>query len=462
MADVRLQASGRRPLTFGIALVMTAIAFEALAVTTALPVVVKDLGGLRLYGWAFSGFMLANLVGITLTGPVADRIGPLRPALGGLALFAGGLGVSGAAPTMLVVVVGRVVAGLGAGTLVSVAYVVIGLGYPEARRARMFAILSSAWVLPSLFGPLIAGTVAQHFGWRWVFFGLMPLMVLDACLIVPPLRSLRPAAPGDGAPHTPIPFADATRLAAGAGLVLGGIGARSALGAAVAVAGFFVAQRPFARLVPAGTLRARGTLPTAIALRGLTAFAFFTFDAFLPLTLTTLRHQSPTHAALTLTAGGVSWAAGSWVQERRGARWGRRRTAVTGVLLLMAGMAVASLIFVRSAPVLLAPLGWLLSGLGMGLCYPTTSLTVLAEAPEGRVGSASSALQLCDVLGVAIGTGLGGAAVAVAASSHWGTRHGLEVADLLSFLVGGLALVTARRLPASAAGRPAAATAPVA
>jgi MFS family permease len=245
---------------------------------------------------------------------------------------------------------------------------------------------------------------------------------------------------------------DATRLAVGASLVLGGISAHSLLGAMAAIAGFFIARRPFTRLVPEGTLRARGPMPTAIALRGVTAFAFFTFDAFLPLTLTTLRHQSPTHAALTLTAGGVSWATGSWVQERRGARWGRRRTASSGVLLIMVGMAVSSLIFLPAAPVLLAPLGWLVSGLGMGLCDPTTSLTVLAEAPEGRVGAASSALQLCDVLGVAVGTGLGGAAVAIAASSHWGVRHGLEVADLLAFLVGGLAFLTARRLPTSAAG----------
>lgn len=448
--DAQLLIPGRRPLTIGLVLVVTAIAFEALAVATALPVVSKDLGGLRLYGWAFSGFMLANLVGITLGGPAADRIGPAKPAAIGLVLFGSGLLISGFAPTMLLVVVGRFVAGLGSGAVFSTAYVVVGLGYPDAARARLFAVMSTAWVLPSLIGPVLAGTIAEHLGWRWVFLGLAPLMALDAALILPAMRAIKPDTSPD-AEHLPLPVLDAVRLTVGAGTLLAGLTSRSLItAAALSAIGAALAVNPFRRLTPRGTLRAKGPLPAAVALRGLLAFAFFTFDGFLPLTLTSLRGQSPTEAGLALTAGGISWTTGSWVQERNGARWGRRRTATTGAALIALGIVVASGILVDDLPAALAPIGWCIAGLGMGLCYPTTSLVVLDHAPEGRVGASTSALQLTDVLGVAVGTGTAGAILAFAVAEDWGRRRGIELIDAMTLVVAALAILTATRLPGRA------------
>ncbi|HEV7886162.1 MAG TPA: MFS transporter [Acidimicrobiales bacterium] len=445
--DARLLIPGRRPLTIGLILVITAIAFEALAVSTALPVVSRELNGVRLYGWAFSGFMLANLLGITLGGPLSDRIGPARPMLVGLTLFGTGLIVSGLAHTMLLVVVGRVVSGAGAGAVISTAYVVIGLGYPEGARARLFAVISSAWVLPSLIGPVVAGSVAQHLGWRWVFLALAPVMVLDAALVLPAVRGIK-VSHGPDVEHLPLPVRDAFRLAVGTGLLISGFGSRRAgLGVALVLVGVVSAWGPFRRLVPEGTLRARGALPAAVALRGLLAFSFFTFDGFLPLTLTSLRGQSATRAGLSLTAGGVSWATGSWVAERRGRRWGRRRTVTSGATLILAGISTASLVLIPSVPVLIAPAGWLLAGLGMGLCYPTFGVIVLEEAPAGGVGRASSALQLADVLGVALGTGLAGAAVAFSVAGGWGRRPGIEAADAMTVAVCLVAIAASRRLP---------------
>src|SRR5580698_3845598 len=109
---------GHRRLTVGMVLVVSFIAFEAIAVATVLPVVVRHLGGIRLYGWAFSAFMLAQLIGIVVAGPLVDRIGMLRPTVTAAALFSAGLVVDGAAPSMVVLVGGRVVQGLGAGVLV--------------------------------------------------------------------------------------------------------------------------------------------------------------------------------------------------------------------------------------------------------------------------------------------------------------------------------------------------------
>src|SRR3984957_7220746 len=133
-------APAHRRLTVGLVLAVTFVAFEALAVATILPVGGRQLGDLRLYGWVFSAFLLASLIGIALAGTRAD-LGPLgRPMLAGLVLFAVGLVIGGTAPDMLVLVAGRAVQGLGAGVVPAVAYVAISRCYAEEARPRMFAV----------------------------------------------------------------------------------------------------------------------------------------------------------------------------------------------------------------------------------------------------------------------------------------------------------------------------------
>src|SRR5579862_5709878 len=127
----------RRLLTVGLVLAVTLVAFEALAIATILPVVSRHLGDLRLYGWVFSAFLLASLIGIVVAGTLADRVPLGRLMLAGLALFALGLVIDGTAPDMPVLVAGRAVQGLGAGVVPAVAYVAISRCYPdESRRSE--------------------------------------------------------------------------------------------------------------------------------------------------------------------------------------------------------------------------------------------------------------------------------------------------------------------------------------
>ena len=164
-----LMAPQRRALTVGLVLTITFVASEALAVVTVMPVVARDLGGLRLYGWVFSGFMLGSVIGIVAAGREADRRGPALPFVAGVVLFGAGLALAGLAPSMGVLVAGRVLQGVGAGAVPSVAYAAIGRSLPGSLRARMMAVLSTAWVAPGLAGPAVSAEVARLFGWRWVF-----------------------------------------------------------------------------------------------------------------------------------------------------------------------------------------------------------------------------------------------------------------------------------------------------
>lgn len=207
-----LWAPQRRALTAGLVLTITFVASEALAVVTVMPVAAHDLGGLRLYGWVFSAFMLGSVVGIVAAGREADRRGPAIPFVAGLVLFGTGLAVAGLAPSMAVLVAGRVLQGLGAGAVPSVAYASIGRSLAGPLRARMMAVLSTAWVAPGLAGPALAAEVAHVFGWRWVFLGLLPVVGVAGSIAVPALIRLGPPGSAQVQEHR---LADGIRAAAG-------------------------------------------------------------------------------------------------------------------------------------------------------------------------------------------------------------------------------------------------------
>ena len=435
----------RRWLTIGLVLTVVGAAFEALAVATILPITVRELGGLSLYGWAFSAFMLTNLIGITIAGGEADRLGPVRPFVIGVGLFVIGLSVSGLAPTMPVLIAGRSVQGLGAGFISSISYLAIARGYPDELKPQMLAVISSAWVVPGLVGPVLASGVAAIAGWRWVFLGLAPIITIAGALAFPALRDL---GGGTSGAHNWRRSLAALGLAGGAGLLVSALAAHGlARNLGLLVVGLILGLPALRRLAPAGTLRAAAGVPAAIVTCGLLNMAFFGVDAFVPLGLTAVRGQTPAVAGLALTAATLTWTTGAWLQARLASRRGRRQLTRVGLLVVAAGIAAAAALLLPAVPPLLAPLAWGLAGLGMGLGYSTLSLVVLEGAESGQEGTATSALQMMNVLGSALGTGIGGALIAHANAGGAGPGPGITQQDLAMLGVICVALLATRRLP---------------
>ncbi len=438
-------APARRPLTMGLVLAVTVVAFEALAVATVLPIVSHELGDLRLYGWVFSAFLLASLLGIAVTGTIADR-GPLQgPMLAGLALFAAGLLVGGTAPDMPVLVGGRALQGLGAGVVPAVAYVAISRGYPDRTRPRMFAVLSTAWVVPGLIGPAAAAVVATLVGWRWVFLGLLPLVGVAGLLAV---LALRHVPPPDHARHAHVPYLPVVGVIVGAAVALGSATEGDVPVVVIGLAcGIALLGLSLRRLTPPGTLRAAPGLPATVLTRGLMTFAFYAAEAYVPYALTTVRHSAPTLAALALVASTLTWTAGSWTQARYVGRVGPRRLVRIGAGVTLLGLAAMGVALLPAVPAAAGVLAWGVAGGGMGLAYAPLSVTTLDRAAPGEAGKATSALQLCDVLGQALGTGGAGALVVAAVATGLGHRVGVGLAFGLGAVLGLGALVLGRRLP---------------
>lgn len=436
---------GRRRLTAGLVLTVTLVAFESLAISTVLPEVADDLGGLGLYGWVFSGFFLGSLLGIVGAGQMSDEVGTRRPFVIGLCLFLVGLAIGGAAQSMPMLVAGRVAQGIGAGAIPAIAYTAVGRNYPHAIRPRVFAIFSTAWVVPGLIGPVAATSLSELLSWRAVFLALLPFVGLAALITVPALSDTSEddevLVPG------PDRRRDALILVLSVALVLGGLGAGSvAVGAVLVALGVLPAVRAFLRLVPAGTARLAPGMPATVAVRGIITFAFFGADLFVSLAVTEGRHGSTWMAGAGLTSATLMWTTGAWIQQRIVHRVGPRWLVRRGFVLVAIGI-LGMLVVLQSVPLWLVVPAWGISGLGMGLAFAPLSLTLLNLAPPGQEGSATASFQLADVLGVSLGTGLSGVFVALGETRGWATASSLMFAFAVTCAVAGAGAVAAGRLP---------------
>lgn len=444
-------SDGRRALRVGLVAVVTLVAFESLAVTTILPEIESDLGGLAWYGWVTTAFFLGTMIGIVFAGDQADRRGAGVPYVIGLSLFAVGLVIAGLAPTMPTLVAGRFVQGFGAGVVPAIGYIAIGRAFSVAERPRMFAILSTAWVVPGLVGPVLAERIADGVGWRYVFLGLIPLVAVAGTVVVPAMMALGPVT--DAAATGRVAFGrrrlvEATRVAAGAALVVGGLTAGDWRVVPALVAGLLIGVGPLYRLTPRGTLRGAPGLPAVIASRGLITFAFFATDAFVPFALTSGRGASTFAGSIAVTVATVCWTGATWIQDRWIGRLGEGRFIRTGFLLLFVGIAlVGAAARPDMLPFWMIHVGAGFAGSGMGLAYSAHAQAALRAVDEGSVGSTTSSLQLTDNLGIALGTGVVGAVVAFGDDLGWASGNAVAGALVVPALIAGLGIALSRRLP---------------
>ena len=405
--DERVFGPRYRALSIGIITVVLLVAFEGISVATAMPVAVRELDGLGLYAWSFTAFLVTSLVGMVLAGEASDRRGPLVPFLVAVATFGVGLVVAGTAQTMWVFILGRAVQGVGAGLNIVALYVVVARAYPETMRPRVFSVMSSGWVLPSIIGPPIAGALADHASWRWVFLGVPPLILPAVITMLPKLRHLD-REPDHDPSHRRHRKPAAFAAAGGAGLLqLAGTQQRwlslvwFALGLGLLLPGLRL-------LLPPGTLRGARGLPMTVLMRGVLAGAFFGAESFIPLMLVSERGVATTYAGLTLTGAALTWTLGSWFQGRPGLRVPRPRLVQIGIALVAVGIGGAALALWPALPPAVAALGWLVGGLGMGLGMTSVSVLTLQQSLPGDQGANSAAVQICDALGGIVFIGIAG------------------------------------------------------
>lgn len=404
-----------RALSIGIVSVIVLIAFEATAVGTAMPVAARELDGVSLYAFAFSGYFTTSLFGMVLSGQWSDRRGPLAPLTTGIASFAAGLVLSGTAGAMWLFILGRAVQGLGGGLVIVALYVVVGRAYPERLRPAIMAAFAAGWVVPSVVGPLASGAVTEHLGWRWVFVGIPVLVVVPLALALPQIRSRASGPVGGG--DTPASFDGrrirlALAISLGAGLLQYAAQDLRPIALLPGAVGVALLVPAVLGLLPRGTYRAVRGLPSVVLLRGVAAGSFIAAESFVPLMLVTQRGLSPTLAGLSLAAGGATWAGGSWLQSRPRLEPYRERLMALGMLLVAAAITTAPSVLIDAVPAWTVAVAWAFGCFGMGLVISSTSVLLLKLSAPEEAGTNSAALQISDGLSNVVLLSAGGAAFA--------------------------------------------------
>ncbi|GAA4218657.1 MFS family permease [Streptosporangium album] len=444
----RIFGPAYRTATLGILLVVTLIAFEGMSVGAVMPAVSDDLDALDLYGMSISAFLIAGLFANVVAGLWSDRRGHALPFLLGVGLFVTGMAMAGAASSKELFIMGRVVQGLGGGAVIVAIYVMIVRVYVPEARPKVFAALSAAWVLPAVVGPGVGGIVAQTVGWRWVFFGIVPLVIPAMLMLLPALRTGEGPAPTPSTGPRSRPLAmtlAAAATAAGAGTLLYGadrLHTTPLPGGIAAAAGLVALAVGLPRLLPPGALRFGRGLPTTVMMRGVLASAFFGINAFIPLLLTKVSGLSVAQAGVALTAGALGWTLGSYLQSRR--EYDRARLVRLAAATVTVGIALTTLALVPGVTGWVTAPAWVVAGFGMGIGVASVSVTAMRQSPDAEQGANSAALQVVDTLGSALTVGFGG--VLINLIGHDDIATGYATIAVLMVAVGLLGVAVAGRM----------------
>lgn len=393
-----------RPLTVvAMMLALFLAALELTVVSTAMPTVVAELGGVQHYAWVFTSYMLASTVTVPLYGKLADSLGRKPILFVALALFLVGSAACGQATSMTTLVLARVLQGLGAGGVNPVVLTIIGDLYDVEERGRMQGWFGAVWAVAGLVGPLVGGLIVQHASWRWVFylnmpFGLAAALVLavayhgtverratridwpGAALLVSSVLALLVAVDGT-----------ATALLLPAAIVLG-------------LAFVWVEARAESPILPPAILANR-VIATSSAV-GLLAFgAMMGLVTFVPLYVQGALGRTPTEAGATIAPMAIAWPIASAVGGRFVVRLGFRRLVRVGMAL--SALAALGLPLAKEPATLRVLAGFF--GVGMGLSNIALMLGVQSAVGMAERGVATGVTLFARSIGNAVAVGALGA-----------------------------------------------------
>jgi EmrB/QacA subfamily drug resistance transporter len=402
----------RRLVTAGCMLAIFMAAVEATIVATAMPTIVAELGGFRLFSWVFAAYLLAQAVSTPLYGRLADLYGRKPVFVAGAVIFLLGSAACGFTRHMLWLVIFRIVQGFGAGSIQSIATTVVGDIYTPAERARVQGWMSGVWGVAAIAGPVLGAFIVQHLHWAFVFWINLPIGIAAIAILVLCLEECVVKRP-----HR-MDVLGAGLLTLGAGAIFITIVQARNLDAAVSVsliaAGFIALallviqeRRATEPIVPFWMWRSR--IMTSGNIGSLVNGALLMcVVAFLPTYMQGVMGHSASVAGAIIATQSVSWSTGSIISGRVMAATSYRTSGVVGALALIAGTSLLISLDRNSSLPHLA-LAALLIGLGMGFCNQTFLIAIQSSVGWSERGVATASTLFLRTFGQALGASLGGA-----------------------------------------------------
>jgi MFS family permease len=389
-------------------------------VTTVLPSVVREIGGLDWYAWSTTLFVVGSIVGATLSVRLLAVLGPRGACLAALAVFTAGSMGCALAPAMHWMLAGRTVQGLGGGLLAALSYALIQLVFAQRLWSRAVALVSGMWGVATLCGPAVGGLFAEAGHWRWAFWFLLPVAAAQALLVMVQLRPAagvrheRPAT----LPRVPTPqiglLAASVLVIAASGFLsdLAWQAAGVVLGLAIGVAATRIDRQAAARLLPTGAYavgRPLGAIYASVAL----LLIGTTTEIFVPYFLQLLHGHSPLSAGYLTAAMAGGWSVGSLLSSGRSGA-GADRMLRAGPMVCTLGLVALALLlpapgrFGAGFEVVLVAVALAAVGLGVGIGWPHLVTRVMSLAPKGEEGRASASITTIQLYGMAVGAAVAG------------------------------------------------------
>ncbi len=409
-------APSRGLVLFGVMLGLFLGAMESTAVATAMPTVIASLGGLAIYSWVFSGYILAATISMPLWGKAADLYGRRAAYLAGLGIFLAGSVLSGLATSMTALIVFPTIQGLGGGALLPLGYTIIADLYGLERRAKMQGYFSGTWGVASIVGPLIGGFVTDHLSWRWVFYVNVPFGLLAGVVLGWALAGLPPPRQRKAVDLRGAALLTAGMVALLVALVEGGragSGLHLAEGVLfVAAGGLLAAFVLWERRAPEPLLPLRlfgNRMFRAAAVSGfLAGMAMFGTISFVPLFVQGVLGGTATEAGTALTPFVLGWVTFSVISARLLLKVGYRSPVLAGMVCLAVAFLLMSHMGLGTSRSVTAR-NMLLAGMGMGLIMVPLLIAVQNAVPKRELGAATSATTFFRSIGGAVGVAIMGA-----------------------------------------------------
>ena len=444
-APLAAASSSRLYATVGLVLGVFLAALESSVVATAMPSVIRDLGGQHLYALPFAVYLLTSTVSSPLWGRASDIFGRKRMYLAGVILFLLGSALCGAATSMGFLVAARAFQGLGAGAVMPLTLTSVGEMYTLEQRPKVQAFISGVWGVSALVGPLLGGLLAEHLSWRWVFYVNLPFGI-PAMLLV--WRYLRETVERTSS-RLQLDWLGAFGFTVGSGLLVWGLSLsiwwQVGLGLAVIAGAVLIELKHPAPLLPIATLGQR--LPQ-VGLWGnlLGGAAYFGVIAYLPLFAQGVSGGRATSGGLILTPMLLGWVLASIICTRLIRVLGLTRQTQIGFVVLTAVFALM-VIFAHAPLPVISALGFFV-GMGMGFSMVSLLLAVQHATPRAEMGATTSAMLFARQMGGALGTAGMGLLIGSAAIQTGGEAlvSGLQRTFVLSLLLVALGLALALSL----------------
>lgn len=431
------EASQRLLVTIALLLAMAVAALEQTVVSPAMPTIIDQLRGFRIYPWVFSAYLLASTVTTPLYGKLADRIGRKKVLLFGLGLFLLGSMLSGLARSMPGLIGMRVLQGLGAGATIPIVLTMLGDMYTIEQRARVQGWFGAVWGVSSLAGPTLGGVLTQYLSWRWVFFVTLPFGAVSAFILARYVKETvaeREPAPVDAIGAVLLTLASSAILLA----ILDGSGrpwwfAAGLLAGAAALTALLIAQeRRAADPILPLDLFTQPAIAAAILGGVVVGGLMLGIDTFIPLYVQGVKGGTPMQAGQMVTPLFLSWAISVTVAARLVVRHGFRTMGTAGAASITLGTLL--LIVGASLPAYSGPIfvvGLAIIGFGMGPTSLSYLLYVQNAVKWDRRGVATGAVAFFRTMGGALGVGILGATLGLTLSHRLAAHPGIDPAAVL-------------------------------